>query len=82
MKVLVIYNHENGAILAIQYGVENTYNDLRNEIFEIGEGEQITGLTIDGDNVQAIIEETQTSALAKEIESLKSEIDYLKMMSA
>jgi len=81
MKVSVIYNHETAAILAIQYGQETAADDVRNVVVEIDEGEQLTGITIDGDTVTPITEETQASALTKEIQALTAQVEYLSMMS-
>jgi len=81
LKVSVIYDHENGRILAVQYGQEMASKDVRNIIVEVEDGEQLTGLTIDEDTVAPIIEETQMSVLTKTLKMMNARIEYLSMMS-
>lgn len=81
MKASVIYDHQTATILAIQYDQETAISDVRNVIIEINEGERITGLTINDNNVTPMVEESQESMLVKEVKALTAQVAYLQMMS-
>jgi len=81
MKVLAIYNGDTGSLLAVQYGAETAYSNLKNKIFELEEGQSLVGVTIDGENATAVIEENETAALKKEIASLTATVEYLSMLA-
>lgn len=81
MKVLAIYNGDTGSLLAVQYGAETAYSNLKNNIFELEEGQSLVDVTIEGENATAVIQENETASLKKEIASLSATVEYLSMLA-